>query len=249
MNSVVDTIMSHRSIRRFKDEIITNEQIKTIVEAAQMAPSSRFMQTYSIIGITNSQLKKDLGKVTGLAYVENNGHFLLFCADLHRLTIMASEEEKQNMKSMLESTQFYQIATIDASLAAQNAALAAESLELGVVYIGAIARNLPKIDKLLNLPSHVIPLFGMAIGFPDQKPEIKPRLPIQAVYFENQYNPDTYEQRELIESYDQKMKAYYEIRSENPRTDTWSGKNIEHFQKKADGDYSRYVKGKRMNLS
>lgn len=248
MNPVIDTIMSHRSIRQFKDEAMTKEQMKTIIEAAQMAPSSRFMQTYSIIGITNPLLKKELGTITGLTYVENNGHFLIFCADLHRLTVMASEEEKQNMQDMLESTQFYQIATIDASLAAQNAALAAESMGLGVVYIGAIAKNLSEIDKLLNLPSHVIPLFGMAIGIPDQKPEIKPRLPIQAVYFENRYNSDAEEQREFTESYDQKMKAYYQTRSENPRADTWSGKNIALFQKKADAKYSQYVKSKRMNV-
>ncbi|MFJ7754011.1 oxygen-insensitive NADPH nitroreductase [Peribacillus muralis] len=248
MNPVIETIMSHRSIRQFKDERISNEQITSIIKAAQMAPSSRFMQTYSIIGITNPLIKKELGKITGLTYVEHNGHFLLFCADLHRLTIMASDKEKQNMQDMLESTQFYQIATIDASLAAQNAALAAESMGLGVVYIGAIAKGLSEIDNLLNIPSHVIPLFGMAIGFPDQQPEIKPRLPLEAVYFENQYNTNMDEQQKLIEGYDQKMKAYYETRSENQRADTWSGKNIALFQKKADAHFSKYVKEKRMSL-
>lgn len=248
MNPVIETIMNHRSIRQFKNEKLTKDQINTIIQAAQMASTSRFMQSYSIIGITDPILKRELGALTGLSCVAENGHFLIFCADLSRVTMMASEVEQANMEQMLESTQFYQISIVDAALAAQNAALAAESMGLGIVYIGAIARKINEIDTLLNLPSYVIPLFGIAIGIPDQQPEIKPRLPMEAVYFENGYNADTDTQRERIASYDKKMHDYYQTRSENNRLETWSGKNIALFQSKLPTErMSEYIKGKKLN--
>ncbi|ALC84234.1 MULTISPECIES: oxygen-insensitive NADPH nitroreductase [Bacillus] len=246
MNPVIKKMMEHRSIRKFKEDEVTKQQIETIIQAAQMAPSSSFMQSYSIIGITDPAIKKELGKITESEYVEKNGHFFIFCADLYRLTVLASAEDKKEMEEMLESTLFYQISVQDTSLAAQNALLAAESMGLGGVIIGGIVKELPKLDKILQLPPYVIPLFGLAIGVPDQQPEIKPRLPMTSVYFENAYKTDSLHQ--LIEEYDQRMNEYYQTRTENNRIGTWSSKNIEMFKMKTPVEFfSQYVKEKNMN--
>ncbi|WP_052343539.1 oxygen-insensitive NADPH nitroreductase [Bacillus massiliigorillae] len=248
MNTVIDRIMNHRSIRKFKNEKLSEEQIHTIIQAAQMASSSRFMQNYSIIGVSDPQIKKRLHQLTGKESVEVNGHFLIFCADLHRITLMATEEEKQKMRIMLESTQFFQIATIDAALAAQNAALSAESMGLEIVYIGAISNHLEEIDKMLQLPDYVVPLFGMCIGVPTVKPEQKPRLPLKSVYFENHYNQNAGEQRQLIQAYDEQMYHYYGTRTKNNSSHTWSQKNITLFQGKSPlENISSYVQNKKLN--
>ena len=71
------------------------------------------------------------------------------------------------------------VGVVDAALAAQSALIAAESLGLGAVYIGAM-RNLPEqIAAELALPPHVFAVFGMSIGYPDpaRATGIKPRLP------------------------------------------------------------------------
>lgn len=224
-NEVLALIMNHRSIRKFTNESLTQAQIATIVRAAQMAASSSFMQSYSIIGLTDPALKRELRETTRTPYVEENGHLFIFCADLHRVGVMGSEADKQQMSGMLATAAFYQIAVVDAALAAQNAVLAAESMGLGAVIMGSVNRDIKRLDEMLQLPSHVMPLFGIAVGVPDQEPEIKPRLAMDAVYFENRYASDD-EQRTRIAAYDQSIERYYQTRSENNRTGGWSGANI-----------------------
>lgn len=228
MNSVIDQIMSHRSIRKFKDTPLTSEQMNTIISAAQMAPNSSDNQCYSIIGITDREIKREIREFSRMSYVEDNGHLLIFCADLHRVTIMASQMEKLAMENALDSQLYFQIAVQDATLAAQNASLAAESLGLGTVFIGGIASDLPKLDSLLQLPDRVIPLFALAIGIPDQEPESKPRLPMQAIYHENQYNT---EQQGFIEEYNNTMSNYWAQRADNKKSATWSEQAITIFTK------------------
>lgn len=97
------------------------------------------------------------------------------------------------------------VSAIDTAITAQNAALAAESLGLGICYLGSILNARKYLNDKLNLPERVIPLFGMVIGVPDDQPEQKPRLPLQAVYFENEYLQDRVMYRESLQTYDEHM--------------------------------------------
>lgn len=248
-NEVLATIMNHRSIRKFKNEKLAPEHIVTIVRAAQMASSSRFMQAYSIIGLTNPALKHELHEITKVPYIEENGHLFIFCADLKRLTLRGTEQEKLDMRLMLESSAFYQMAVIDAALAAQNAVLAAESLGLGAVVMGAINKDIHQLDRMLALPEYVVPLFGIAVGVPDQQPEVKPRLPLEAVYFENRYASEN-ELRERIEAYDHDMERYYQTRSENNRDANWSRSHIDLLKLKLPvSNMTKYLHGKSLNVT
>ena len=248
-NEVLATIMNHRSIRKFKNEKLTPFQIETIVRAAQMASSSRFMQAYTIIGLTDPALKRELRGITNTPYNEENGHLFIFCADLKRLTVMGTEQENQDMRTMLESSAFYQIAVIDAALAAQNAVLAAESLGLGSVIMGSVNKDIRQLDQMLALPEYVVPLFGIAVGVPDQQPETKPRLPMEAVYFENRYATES-ELRERVESYDHDMIRYYQNRSENKRDACWSRSHIDLLKLKLPlSSMTEYLHGKGLSVT
>nr|WP_295974619.1 nitroreductase family protein [uncultured Bacillus sp.] len=78
------------------------------------------------------------------------------------------------MKDNLSFDYFYQAAVVSAGIALQNANLAAESIGLGVVILGGISVALPDLDEWLQLPKHVIPLVGLAVGVPAKFPEQKP---------------------------------------------------------------------------
>lgn len=105
MNDVISTILNHRSIRHFEDKPLTEEQIQTIVTCAQSAATSSFIQAYSIIGVKDKEKKKKLVELTGnQEYVEKNGHFFVFCADLYRHTIIGEKEQK-NVNPSIESTE------------------------------------------------------------------------------------------------------------------------------------------------
>ena len=223
MNEVIKTILNHRSIRKYEDRPLTKEQIHTIVKAAQSASTSSYIQAYTIIGVKDPVKKKKLAELAGnQPYVEKNGHLLIFCADLHRHDVIG-EMEGEDLTVSLESTEKFMVAVIDAALAAQNAAIAAESMGLGICYIGGLRNNLEEVTKLLNTPKRVLPLFGMTIGYPLNESSKKPRLPLEHIYHEEEYEQDESRMEEQLKEYNETVQAYYIKRTGGKRQDTWTG--------------------------
>ncbi|PYZ93332.1 oxygen-insensitive NADPH nitroreductase [Salipaludibacillus keqinensis] len=222
MNETMKTILNHRSIRKFKDQPLAEQEIEQLVHAAQMASTSSYIQAYSIIGVENKQTKAELATLAGnQPYVEQNGHFFVFCADLYRHTV-AAEMEDLEITPAIESTEKFMVAVIDASLAAQNAAVAAESLGLGICYIGGLRNEIEKVSELLQLPEYVIPLFGMAVGVPDAETDQKPRLPLENVYYKETYPNEKQKVQQGLENYNETISAYYHDRTDGKRSDRWT---------------------------
>ncbi|WP_316572497.1 oxygen-insensitive NADPH nitroreductase [Neobacillus sp. YIM B06451] len=248
MNETISTIIGHRSIRKFEDRPLSDEQIRMIVECAQSASTSSFIQAYSIIGVKDPEKKRRLSEIAGnQAYVEKNGHFFVFCADLYRHSLIGESEGREVLDS-IESTEKFMVAVIDAALAAQNAAVAAESLGLGICYIGGLRNNLDEVQKLLSTPERVIPLFGLAVGYPAQDPGKKPRLPFGHVYHEDRYEQDLETYMGEIEQYDREIASYYEERTSGKRSDTWSGQIAGMLEKKSRMYMKEFVNKNKLNL-
>src|SRR5690606_29010310 len=98
---------------------------------------------------------------------------------------------------------------IDAALAAQNTVVAAESLGLGTVYIGAIRNKPEEVAAELGLPPGVLATFGLVVGHPDpgENAQAKPRLPQQAVLHHEIY--DLAAQRAHVEAYEARIAEFY----------------------------------------
>ncbi|WP_067730100.1 oxygen-insensitive NADPH nitroreductase [Oceanobacillus damuensis] len=246
MNTIIESILNHRSIRKFKDEKLTEEQIRLIVKSALQASTSSNVMAYTIIGVKDGIIKDELYKVSGHEHVKNNAHMFVFCGDLQRINQLGNSVKNQSVQENLESTEQLIVATVDASLAAQNASIAAESMGLGICYIGSLRNDIQRVNDILQLPEYVIPLFGLVVGYPDQKPEIKPRLPLETMYHENRYKPFA-EQQRFIEAYDNEMENYYENRSSNTKVDNWTEQMIRKFSKPTRMDVTPFVKSKNMN--
>jgi FMN reductase (NADPH) len=220
MNETIQLLTSHKSIRRFTDQSVTEEQLQTIVSAAQWASSSSNVQAYSIIHVTDEGLRKQISEWAGnQLHVVESPVFLVWCADLYRLRT-AYDIHEDAEQAYLGTTENWIVATVDVALAAQNAAIAAESLGMGIVYIGGIRNHIEGISNLLKLPKFTSPVFGMCIGYPDQEPGQRPRLPQQAVLHHNTYQAEG--MLEHIEQYDQTMKDYITKRTNGKRTTSWS---------------------------
>ncbi|WP_368654477.1 oxygen-insensitive NADPH nitroreductase [Ornithinibacillus sp. 4-3] len=246
MNPTLETIMNHRSIRKFTDEKLTEEEIHTIVKAAQMASTSSYVMAFTIIGVTDKEKKAQLRAVSGQPYVEDNAHLFVFCADLKRIHDQSSKDE--TVLTSLQSTEAFIVATVDASLAAQNAVVAAESMGLGICFLGSLRNDIRRTSEILNIPEYVIPLYGIAVGYPDHKPEQKPRFPIPVVYHENGYAQDEREQKQLLTEFDERIKDYYDSRSENQRLDTWTNQMDRKYSKLTRMDVTQYVQGQKLNI-
>lgn len=212
--------MNHRSIRKFADRPVSEETLRTIIAAAQMASSSSHVQAYSVIHVTDREKRKRLAEWAGnQTYVENSPVFLVWCADLYRLRYAYSRLSDPE-KAHIRTTENLIVATVDTALAAQNAAVAAESLGLGIVYIGGIRNNSEAVTDLLALPEYVYPVFGMCLGYPDQQPVTRPRLPQDAILHRDRYSPDSY--AESLEQYDRIYREYLQKRTRGKISRSWS---------------------------
>lgn len=228
MNSAIELMQRHRSIRKYKTTPLAAEQIEAIVKSAQMASSSSHVQAYSVIGVTDSELKRKLAVLSGnQSYVEESPLFLVWCADMYRLREACALNETEMVAGTMEN---FITATVDVALAAQNAAIAAESMALGIVYIGGIRSNPKEVSELLQLPELVYPVFGMCVGVPDHDPGIRPRLPLQAVYHHNAYKHDGAVVRQQIAEYDEIMHQYYLDRTKGTRDTTWSKEMADKYR-------------------
>ncbi|WP_194437390.1 oxygen-insensitive NADPH nitroreductase [Vibrio fluminensis] len=213
MNSTIETILSHRSIRKFTAEPIEPNSLDTIIKAGLAASSSSLLQVVSIIRVTDQAKRDKLSVLAGnQAHVANAAEFLVFCIDYQRHTVINPDVQS-------DYTELALIGAIDAGIMAQNCFIAAESMGLGGVYIGGLRNNAQQVDELLELPEHTAVLFGLCLGHPDQNPEVKPRLPQKVVLHENSYQPLD---RNAVDEYDQLMQGYYANRSTNQKQSTWS---------------------------
>lgn len=218
MNPTIELLKSHRSIRKFTDQPIAPDVLTTLFEAGQAAASSSFLQGVTIIRVT------DPAKRTGFFEISNNQpavqnapEFMVFCADLNRAVRCCDWHDSEATTGFIEQ---FIIASVDAALYAQNLVVAAESVGLGICYIGAVRNDPQRACDLLDLPDHVYPVFGLCLGYPDQDPEIKPRLPLSVMVKENSY--DTSAEQDDIAAYDDIVRRYYAARSGNPKSQSWS---------------------------
>jgi nitroreductase len=188
-SAVLDTILHHRSVRGFLPRRLPEGTLETLVAAAQSASTSSNLQFWSVVAVEETARRSRLAELAGQQqFIRDAPLLLVWLADLSRLDRIAAEDQAQ-----VDGTHYLEefiVGVVDAALAAQSALIAAESLGLGAVYIGAM-RNLPeRIAEELALPPHVFAVFGMSVGYPDPAREtgIKPRLPQSLVLHREQYS-------------------------------------------------------------
>lgn len=213
MTPTIDLLRSHRSIRHFTAEPITQAQREAIIASAQAASSSSFLQCSSIIRVTDPTMREQFVALTGgQKHVAQAPEFWVFCADFNRHLQICPDAHLGLAEQLL-------LGVVDTALMGQNALTAAESLGLGGVYIGGIRNSIEAVTELLRLPKHVLPVFGLCLGWPAEDPGLKPRLPAALVVHENHYQPVD---NAILAQYDEEIANYYLTRGSNTRRDTWS---------------------------
>lgn len=190
-NDVIASLLSHRSVRGFKTDALPEGTLETIVAAAQSAATSSNLQTWSVVAVSDPATRSEFARIANnQKHIEQCPLFLAFIADVSRLDRIGSEE-----KQTLEGTGFFEtflVAAIDAALAAQNAVVAAESLDLSTVYIGAMRNDVTTVAKLLDLPLAAMCVFGLCIGKAADgvTNQVKPRLAQATVLHMERYSTE-----------------------------------------------------------
>lgn len=215
---VLKLLSSHTSIRTYKSKQLSKEEVFELISVAQHAASSHFVQAYSVIWITDELIKKKLGEYSkNPKQMETAGAVFVCCVDFQRLH---SAGLMNDTSIVIDTAENIIVGTTDVAIFSQNLAIAAESKGYGICYIGGVRNNPLEISELLNLPTHVFPVFAMTMGIPNEKHEVKPRLPVEAILHENSYDSEKY--NTLLPAYDKTMDDYYSTRSSNQKVLNWT---------------------------
>ena len=221
-NETLQTILSHRSVRGFLPEPVSDAQLELLLAAAQSASTSSNLQVWSVIAVRDPGRKDRIATLAGnQQFIREAPLLLIWLADLNRIeSIAADRQTKVEATGYLEA---FVLGVVDATLAAQTALIAAESMGLGGVYIGAMRNKPEEVAAELNLPPNVFAVYGMSLGYPDPAKEtgIKPRLPRQVVLHQEQYDPAL--KRDVIESYNRVAREF--MREQGMKEQDWTAQS------------------------
>lgn len=199
----IEQIHLHASVRSYKPDPVPVDLVEAIVAAGQRSSTSSNLQMTSVVAVTERATRAHLAVLCGnQEHIVEAPLFLAWCADLARL------DRACQLRGYVQSTEFVEsflLAAVDASLAMQSAALAAESLGLGICYIGAIRNRPVEVIDLLTLPRLVFPIAGMTVGWPAATSKVRPRLPLRSVLHWERY--DRSEEDDALREYDRAMAA------------------------------------------
>ena len=198
----IDLMHCHGSVRKYKADPVPAKLLETIVGAAQRGSTSSNLQVVSVVAVTNPTKRQRLAEICGQEHVAQAPVVLVWCADLRRLDQAC---ELRGYSQVTEYVENFLVCVLDVGIAAQNGSLAAESLGLGMCYLGSIRNNPQGVIDLLTLPRLVFPVVGMALGWPAAPPPVRPRLPVSAVLFWEAY--DQASQDASLHEYDRTMIA------------------------------------------
>ncbi|UCE26761.1 MAG: nitroreductase family protein [Candidatus Coatesbacteria bacterium] len=194
-----EILMKRRSVRDFEDKEIPDEIIDKILDAALSAPTGGNIQPISIIVVRGEEAREKLDGILGnQPWVKRAPVSLIFCLDFHRAKRWASTFGTDF--SGERAVWHFLIAYADVMCASQNAAVLAESLGLGSVYVGAILSKIDKTRNFFDIPEYVLPMMILSIGYPKTIPKNIPKLERDIMVHKEKYEWRT----------DEELRAAYE---------------------------------------
>jgi len=175
-NPTIDTLTSHRSIRKFQDRPVEAGLVDQMLHAGIRGATSYNLQNYALLVVDDAQKRKALGLAHAPLVV-------IGLVDQYRLSRWFAISHAG--PSCFNGSHNLFIAFWDAIIALQNIVVAAESLGLGTCYYGHILGV--DVQTLFGTPEYVFPAGMVAIGYPDERPQLAARLPLEAVMHRNRY--------------------------------------------------------------
>ena len=211
MNTIIQSLFDRKSCRIFQDKEISKDEKELILNAAMQAPSAGNQQMYTIIDVQDKKLQETLSKTCdNQPFIKQAKMVLIFCADFQKwydlFDYANCNPRKPGVGDLL-------LSTTDATIAAQNAVVAAESLGIGSCYIGDILEQHDTHRKLLNLPEYVVPVCMLVLGYPAsehykrKKPE---RCKLEDIVCVNQYHRKDKAELEHMFEKETKVKSFEE---------------------------------------
>lgn len=182
---MIETILKHRSVRKYKSDPVDENILSKILEAGTRASTTGNMQVYSMIVSKDKAIREKLWE----AHFKQNMVLeapvhITFCADFNRFNKWC---KMRNANPGYDNFLSFFTAAIDALLVSENVSLAAESFGLGICYLGTVTYMADKIIEILDIPKFVVPVASIVMGYPLDNPPITDRLPVNGIVHNEKY--------------------------------------------------------------
>jgi nitroreductase len=183
---MLETILKHRSIRKYKSIPVDDEVLEQILRAGTRASTTGNMQVYSMVITKDKDIRKQLWEAHFKQdMVLQAPVHITFCADFNRFNKWCRQRKANPGYDNFLS---FFTAAIDALLVSQNVALAAEEHNLGICYLGTATYMADKIIEILNLPLGVVPVAAIVMGHPAEQSGLTDRLRLESVVHKEKYS-------------------------------------------------------------
>lgn len=242
MKDIKESLLERTSVRRYTYDKIPQDMMDFIFKAIENTPTSYNGQQFSVINVYDQVIKEELAQITGQKQIKTCSNFLVFCSDYNKVSLLAADQGL-DMPQITDTMDGAIIGTIDASLAMMSAVVAAQSLGLGSNCIGYLRTAAPaKIAEILKLPKGVFVVCGLAIGFPNEHPDLKPKQPISLVIHENHYRNDDKEMVTELCRYDETVSHYNRTRSGHTTDNDWVSHILGYYREAMKYQIKDYLK-------
>lgn len=242
-SDTIETLLNRVSVRDYEDRPVDDATVDAVLKAAFRAPTSSNIQSYSVIVVRDPAIREKLYPITGnQKHILTAPVFLAFCADLTRI-----EEAARRNGHTLDNNNFEVglVSSVDAALVGMAAYVAAESVGLAGVMIGAVRNDLNATAEALALPNRVYCLFGMCLGWPGKVPPQKPRMEYPSVVHYDHYGnqpqlagtPST-----ALDRYDAELAEHYTSRGIKTTPDSWTADMDKKFKARLRDELKQQLK-------
>lgn len=228
MQNIKQLFENRTSVRRYEREPIPVEDLETIYAAIRNTPTSYNGQQFSVIDISDQDLKEKLYAITTQKQIKTCNHFFIFCADYHKIEVIANKKNVE-IPHFRDTVDGIMVGIIDASLAMGSALIAAQACGLGSCCVGYARTAHPnEIAQLLQLPKGVFVVCGLAVGVPREHPDVKPKQPQELIIHKNAYITQNMEQ--LLVDYDINVSQYNRNRSGDKTENDWCSHIVNYYR-------------------
>ena len=221
-SETIETLLNRVSVRKFSDRPVSEAVVEAILKASFRAPTSSNIQSYSVVVVRDQAVREKLYPITGnQKHILTAPVFLAFCADLSKIEaatrLNGHTIDDNNLEIGL-------VSSIDAALVGQSAYLAADSLGLKGVMIGAVRNDAVATAEALGLPHRVYCVFGMCLGYPAEAPPQKPRMDYSTMVHYERYGAlrDNRDSGQSLKDYDNALAAHYQGQGVKTTPDSWT---------------------------
>lgn len=239
MKDITTTLLKRTSVRRYERQPIEEEKLQLIYEAIANSPTSYNGQQYSVIAIDDQALKERLYELIGQKQIKTCALFLIFCADYHKVETLA-QQKNIDVPPFRNTMDGIMVGAIDATIAMSNARVMAEALGLGCCCIGYVRTAAPQeASTLLHLPQGSFIVCGLAIGYPREQPDMKPKQNEPLLIHHNRYHDEDIVP--LLQQYDETISVYNRTRQGGTTENDWCGHIVGYYEEGMDNRVLNYL--------